>query len=32
MLERLFGNDALKRDLSAALQSGRLAHSILLIG
>lgn len=32
MLERLFGNDALKRDLAAALQSGRLAHSILLIG
>lgn len=32
MLDRLFGNAALKRDLSTALRSGRLAHSILFIG
>ena len=28
----LLGNDALKRDLSAALRAGRLAHSVLLCG
>lgn len=32
MLDRLAGNEALKADLSAALRSGRLAHSILLVG
>jgi len=32
MLDRLAGNAALKRDLGAALKTGRLAHSILLVG
>ena len=32
MLARLAGNHALKQDLSAALRSGRLPHSILLVG
>ena len=32
MLDRLAGNHALKQDLAAALRSGRLPHSILLIG
>lgn len=32
MLDRLAGNELLRRDLSAALRGGRLAHSILLCG
>ena len=32
MLERLAGNDALKADLISALATGRLAHSVLLVG
>lgn len=32
MLERLAGNTALKKDLTAALQGGRLPHAILLVG
>ena len=28
----LLGNDALKKDLSAALKARRLAHSVLLCG
>lgn len=32
MLDRLVGNEALKADLSAALRSGRLPHSVLLVG
>ena len=32
MLARLAGNHALKEDLSAALGTGRLPHSILLVG
>lgn len=32
MLDRLAGNHALKQDLSTALRSGRLPHSILLVG
>ena len=32
MLDRLAGNAALKADLQTALRSGRLAHSILLVG
>ena len=32
MLERLAGNDALKRELGTALHSGRLPHAVLLVG
>lgn len=32
MLDRLAGNTALKQQLAAALQSGRLPHAILLVG
>ena len=32
MLGRLAGNHALKQDLNTALRSGRLPHSILLVG
>ncbi len=32
MLERLTGNDALKRELGTALHSGRLPHAVLLVG
>lgn len=32
MLERLAGNAALRRDLTAALEGGRLAHSLLFCG
>ena len=32
MLGRLAGNHALKEDLTTALRSGRLPHSILLVG
>ena len=32
MLERIAGNRELKQDLKTALGSGRIAHSILLVG
>ena len=32
MLERLSGNTALKSELGAALDAGRLPHAILLVG
>ena len=32
MLERLAGNTALKAELGAALQAGRLPHAVLLVG
>ena len=32
MLERLAGNEPLRRDLAAALAANRLAHSLLLCG
>lgn len=32
MLDRLAGNEPLRRDLAAALAAGRLAHSVLLCG
>ena len=32
MLEKLLGNDAVKRDLAAALREGRLSHCVLLCG
>lgn len=32
MLERLVGNDALKQDLTRALQAGRLPHAVLFVG
>ncbi len=32
MLQRLYGNEALKNDLAAALTAGHLPHSILLCG
>ena len=32
MLEKLLGNDAVKRELAAALREGRLSHCVLLCG